>query len=99
MPSLVAAVLPLMSDRLRSPARMQEQDRRREKELLDVIRTHEAGGLRAADPGTTVTLAGWVARRRGPGGGTLLDFPDAAAVLPVVLRGGGQAGQAPSLPN
>src|SRR2546430_4336532 len=49
MPSLVAAVLPLMSDRLRSPARMQEQDRRREKELLDGIRPHQAGGLAGDD--------------------------------------------------
>ena len=37
-----------------------------------MIRTHDAGSLRASDAGTTVTLAGWVARRRDHGGVILI---------------------------
>ena len=33
-----------------------------------MLRTHDAGSLAKSDVGSTVVLAGWVARRRDPGG-------------------------------
>jgi aspartyl-tRNA synthetase len=51
-----------------------------------VIRTHDAGTLTAADAGTQVTLAGWVARRRDHGGVAFIDLREASGVAQVVIR-------------
>ena len=51
-----------------------------------MLRTHDAGTLGKSDVGTTVTLAGWVSRRRDHGGVAFIDLRDASGSVQVVIR-------------
>nr|WP_216629675.1 aspartate--tRNA ligase [Brevibacterium renqingii] len=50
------------------------------------MRSHEAGSLRAENAGQTVTLTGWVDRRRDHGGVAFIDLRDASGIVQVVVR-------------
>jgi aspartyl-tRNA synthetase len=57
-----------------------------------MLRTHDAGALRASDAGQSVSLAGWVARRRDHGGVAFIDLRDATGSVQVVIRDEALAG-------
>jgi aspartyl-tRNA synthetase len=57
-----------------------------------VLRSHGAGSIRSGNIGESVTLAGWVARRRDHGGVAFIDLRDASGSVQVVISDEAVAG-------
>ena len=57
-----------------------------------MLRTHDAGSLNKSLVGKTVTLAGWVSRRRDHGGVAFIDLRDSSGSVQVVIRDEKMAG-------
>lgn len=61
---------------------------------MHVLRTHLAGDLGKETAGQTVTLTGWVSRRRDHGGVIFIDLRDSSGLVQVVFRENDVAEQA-----
>ncbi|MEY4958708.1 MAG: hypothetical protein RL271_82 [Actinomycetota bacterium] len=57
-----------------------------------MLRTHNAGDIRASHIGSEIKLAGWVARRRDHGGVAFIDLRDATGAVQVVISDESVAG-------
>lgn len=70
---------------------------RMEGSSIIVLRTHSAGQLGKNLAGDSVTLAGWVARRRDHGGVIFIDLRDHSGYVQAVFRDSQVAEQAHTL--